>query len=179
VHDFSGEVQKFSGEVQNDLRGGAHLPTPPLKIRPWTYTLAQTVRSCFKLCMLLSNFLNEVRTSSTYIKVFVNKLFWTFISTLEGSYWKRFLWSLQFLLLHAIYGMQLSYSSKFLVVVFSVRTGGRKSSDRFVKYECTTNTEFFLRAFSCRVFIEETQRNTDYSPKIYIIERLRKINRGR
>jgi hypothetical protein len=22
---FSGEVQKFSGEVQNDLRGGAHL----------------------------------------------------------------------------------------------------------------------------------------------------------
>jgi hypothetical protein len=34
VHDFSGEVQKLSREVQNDLRGGAHLPTPPLKIRP-------------------------------------------------------------------------------------------------------------------------------------------------
>jgi hypothetical protein len=32
VPDFSGEVQKLSGEVQNDLR---HLPTPPLKIRPW------------------------------------------------------------------------------------------------------------------------------------------------
>jgi hypothetical protein len=31
VHDLSGEVQKFSGEVQNDLRGGAHLSTPPLK----------------------------------------------------------------------------------------------------------------------------------------------------
>ena len=29
-----GEVQKLSGEVQNDLRGGAHLPTPPLEIRP-------------------------------------------------------------------------------------------------------------------------------------------------
>jgi hypothetical protein len=26
VHDFSGEEQKFSGEVQNDL-GGAHLST--------------------------------------------------------------------------------------------------------------------------------------------------------
>jgi hypothetical protein len=30
----SEEVQKISGEVQNDLRGGADLPTPPLKI--WT-----------------------------------------------------------------------------------------------------------------------------------------------
>jgi hypothetical protein len=30
------EVQKFSSEVQNDLMGGAHLPTPPLKIRPWS-----------------------------------------------------------------------------------------------------------------------------------------------
>ena len=28
------EVDDFSGEVQNDLRGGAHLPPPPLKIRP-------------------------------------------------------------------------------------------------------------------------------------------------
>jgi hypothetical protein len=27
VHDFSGEVQKFSEEVQNDLRGGAHPPS--------------------------------------------------------------------------------------------------------------------------------------------------------
>ena len=35
VHDFSGKVQKFSGEVRNDLGGGAHLSTPPLKIRPW------------------------------------------------------------------------------------------------------------------------------------------------
>ena len=34
VHDLSGEVEKFSGEVQNDLRGGAHLSTPPLKSRP-------------------------------------------------------------------------------------------------------------------------------------------------
>jgi hypothetical protein len=34
VHDLSGEVGKFSGEVQNDLRGGAHLSTPRLKIRP-------------------------------------------------------------------------------------------------------------------------------------------------
>jgi hypothetical protein len=25
VHDFSGEVKKLSGEVENDLRGGAHL----------------------------------------------------------------------------------------------------------------------------------------------------------
>jgi hypothetical protein len=29
VHDFSGEEQKFSGEVQNDLRRSAPLPTPP------------------------------------------------------------------------------------------------------------------------------------------------------
>ena len=29
-----GEVHDLSGEVQNDLRGGAHLSTPPLKIRP-------------------------------------------------------------------------------------------------------------------------------------------------
>jgi hypothetical protein len=35
MHDFSGEVQKFSREVQNDLMGGAHLSTPPLKMRPW------------------------------------------------------------------------------------------------------------------------------------------------
>jgi hypothetical protein len=27
AYDVSGEVQKFSGEVQNDLRGGAHLPS--------------------------------------------------------------------------------------------------------------------------------------------------------
>jgi hypothetical protein len=27
VHDVSGEVQKFSGEVQSDLRGGAPLPS--------------------------------------------------------------------------------------------------------------------------------------------------------
>jgi hypothetical protein len=32
VHDLSGEVEKFSGEVQNDLRGGVHLSTPTLKI---------------------------------------------------------------------------------------------------------------------------------------------------
>ena len=29
-----GEVHDFSGEVENNLRGGAHLPTPPLKIQP-------------------------------------------------------------------------------------------------------------------------------------------------
>jgi hypothetical protein len=29
-----GEEHHFSGEVQNDLRGVAHLPTPPLKNRP-------------------------------------------------------------------------------------------------------------------------------------------------
>ena len=40
MHDFSGKVQKFSGEVQNDLRGGAHLLTPPLKIRPWERQLS-------------------------------------------------------------------------------------------------------------------------------------------
>jgi hypothetical protein len=34
VHDFSGEVQKFPGEVQNNLRGDAHLLTPSLKIWP-------------------------------------------------------------------------------------------------------------------------------------------------
>jgi hypothetical protein len=33
VYDFSEEVQKISEEVQNNLRGSAHLPTPPLKIQ--------------------------------------------------------------------------------------------------------------------------------------------------
>jgi hypothetical protein len=28
-------VKKLSGEVQNDPKGGAHLSTSPLKIRPW------------------------------------------------------------------------------------------------------------------------------------------------
>ena len=27
MHDFLGDVQKFPGEVQNDLRGGPHLPS--------------------------------------------------------------------------------------------------------------------------------------------------------
>ena len=27
AHDFSGKLQKFSEEVQNDLRGGTHLPS--------------------------------------------------------------------------------------------------------------------------------------------------------
>ena len=31
VHDFSEEVQKFSGELQNDLRGGAHFPLDSLR----------------------------------------------------------------------------------------------------------------------------------------------------
>ena len=35
VETIFGGVQKFSRVVQNDLRGGAHLPTPPLKIGPW------------------------------------------------------------------------------------------------------------------------------------------------
>jgi hypothetical protein len=34
-----GEVHDFSGEVQNDLRGGAHLPTHTLKIQPWDTVL--------------------------------------------------------------------------------------------------------------------------------------------
>ena len=34
VHDFSGEVPKFSGEVENDLRGCVHPPHTSLKIRP-------------------------------------------------------------------------------------------------------------------------------------------------
>ncbi len=33
VHEFSREVQNFSGKVLNHLRGDAYLPTPPLKIR--------------------------------------------------------------------------------------------------------------------------------------------------
>jgi hypothetical protein len=32
---LSGKVQKFSGEVQNNPRGGARLHTPAFKIRPW------------------------------------------------------------------------------------------------------------------------------------------------
>jgi hypothetical protein len=45
AYDFSGEVQKFSGEVQNDLRGDAHLSTPPLKIWLWKVDL-----QCTELC---------------------------------------------------------------------------------------------------------------------------------
>ena len=41
-----GEVHDFSAEVQNDLRGGAHLPTPPLKIRPWIALI------CFVILLL-------------------------------------------------------------------------------------------------------------------------------
>jgi hypothetical protein len=37
--DLSLKLSQVSGEVQNDLRGGAHVPTPPLKIRPWTREL--------------------------------------------------------------------------------------------------------------------------------------------
>jgi hypothetical protein len=43
VHDFSGEVQKFAGEVQKNLIGGEHLPTPPLKIRPWDNVGLRTI----------------------------------------------------------------------------------------------------------------------------------------
>ena len=42
MHDISWEVQKFSWEVQNDLRG-VHLPTPSLKTvrkRPFSLILA-------------------------------------------------------------------------------------------------------------------------------------------
>jgi hypothetical protein len=45
VHDFSREVQKFSGEVQNDLMGDAHLPTPSLKIRP-CLSVSLSIRFC-------------------------------------------------------------------------------------------------------------------------------------
>ena len=34
LHDFSGKVQKISGEVHNDLRVGAVRTSPHLKIRP-------------------------------------------------------------------------------------------------------------------------------------------------
>jgi hypothetical protein len=37
VHDFLGEVQKLSGEVQSNLRGGAHHTSPqnPTMICAW------------------------------------------------------------------------------------------------------------------------------------------------
>ena len=34
AHDVSGEVQTISGKMKNDVRGGAHLPKPPLKLCP-------------------------------------------------------------------------------------------------------------------------------------------------
>jgi hypothetical protein len=33
-----GRLKTISGEVQNDLKEGAHFPTPPLKIRPSIYS---------------------------------------------------------------------------------------------------------------------------------------------
>jgi lipoate-protein ligase A len=35
AYDVSGEGQKFSGDAQNDLMGGATSPHLPLKIRLW------------------------------------------------------------------------------------------------------------------------------------------------
>jgi hypothetical protein len=46
VHDFSGEVQTFSREVENDLRGDAHLPTPPLQIWPCLIPIRDNVYQC-------------------------------------------------------------------------------------------------------------------------------------
>jgi hypothetical protein len=39
VHDFSGEVQKFSGEGQNNLSWGAHLPSNPVRKHTNYHTL--------------------------------------------------------------------------------------------------------------------------------------------
>ena len=38
VRKVLGEVLKISEEVQSHPRGGAHLPAPPPKIRPWLLT---------------------------------------------------------------------------------------------------------------------------------------------
>ena len=46
VHDFSGQVQTFSGEVENDLRGDAQLPTPPLQIRSCLIPIWDNVYQC-------------------------------------------------------------------------------------------------------------------------------------
>jgi hypothetical protein len=54
-----------------------------------------------------------------------------------------------------------------------------QSRGRFVNYDKyrVFPTSIFMPGF--RDFVEETHRNIAYSPKIYIIERFRKINRGR
>ena len=63
-HDVSGEVQKFSGEVQEDLRGGAHLPTLPLKIQPWLELAGRNYN--LRTTFLHSRKKNTICKSKTY-----------------------------------------------------------------------------------------------------------------
>jgi hypothetical protein len=60
-------------------------------------------------------------------------------------------------------------------------TGGGKSRGRFVKYD---KYRVFRRAFSCYVnhsctfWSRKSKENIDCSPRIYVFERLRKIDQG-
>jgi hypothetical protein len=66
----------------------------------------------------------------------------------------------------------LSYSSKFRVVALS--SGERtKSRGRFVKYDTTTDTEFFRRAFSCDHC--DVNHLCTFSSMIFVEEKAKKI----
>ena len=66
--------------------------------------------------------------------------------------------------------MQLSYSLKDGAVG---ETCGRSRETIIITFESCA------RFGLCMVFVEQCKENVDCSPKIYIIERLRKIDRGR
>jgi hypothetical protein len=67
------------------------------------------------------------------------------------------------ILLHAIYGMQLSYSSKFRVVVSGERWWAYRSWPLHVNFSTFRPTAFV---------VERQRKMFDCSRKIYIIERL-------
>jgi hypothetical protein len=81
-----------------------------------------------------------------------------------------------------IYGMQLSYSLKFV----SVGGGGGGGGETCGRSRGTSiiTISIIINFESCARFLpwfssSKYRKNVDISPKIYIIERLRKIHRGR
>ena len=81
VHHFSGEAQKFSGEVQNDLRGGVHLPSKSSHGR--NYKFNQECSYCqynlFNNCAVGTVSWNEGVHSLLYLEGFVDGIIeWKF-----------------------------------------------------------------------------------------------------
>ena len=77
-----------------------------------------------------------------------------------------------------IYGMQLSYSLKFVSVVVGGGTCRRSRGTSIIIISIIISFESCAR-FLPRFSSSKCNENVDCSPKIYIIERLRKIHRGR